>query len=358
MPHDAKSFARPLVAGLLALTLLLGSFASAQEATCGGYDKPIVFAELDWDSVQVLNNVARFVLEEGFGCATDSIPGSTVPMYRGAVRGDIDVVMEVWLDNVPDFWVPAVAAGDVLELDAVFDDAIQGFYVPRYMVEGDADRGIAATAPDLRSVADLPKYASLFRDPEQPDKGRFYNCIIGWRCEELNNVKLAAYGLTDDFTNFLPGTAIALAASMESAYLRGDAWLGYYWSPTWVLGKLDMIRLEEPPYTDACWAEIEANVETPQAATEACSYPASTAVIALGKNFKDQAPAALVAFLDAIDTPSAMINKILAHMQETDATPNEAALHFLQTEPEVWTGWLETAGLDPAVAERVTTALK
>ncbi len=358
MPHDAKSFVRPLLVGLLTVILSVSSLAAAQEAECGGYDKPIVFAELDWDSVQVLNHIARFVLEEGFGCATDSIPGSTIPMYRGAARGDIDVVMEVWLDNVPDFWGPAVAAGDVLELGPVFEDAVQGFYVPRYMVEGDAERGVTATAPDLRSVDDLPQYAQLFRDPEQPNKGRFYNCIIGWRCEEINNVKLEVYGLTDDYTNFLPGTAIALAASMESAYLRGDAWVGYYWSPTWVLGKLDMIRLEEPPYTDACWAELEANVDTPRKATESCAYPASTAVVALGKSFKDVAPEGIVAFLDAIDTPAALINKILAFMQESDATPAEAALDFLRNEQDTWTAWLADADLDPAIAERTVAALK
>jgi len=358
MHHDAKSLVRTLTAGLLALSLLLGGFATAQETDCGGYNKPVVFAELDWDSVQVLNHIARFVLEEGFGCATDSIPGSTIPMYRGAARGDIDVVMEVWLDNVPDFWVPAVEAGDVLQLDAVFDDAIQGFYVPRYMVEGDAERGIEATAPDLRSVDDLPQYASLFRDPERPDKGRFYNCIIGWRCEQINNVKLEVYGLTDSFTNFLPGTAVALATSMESAYLRGEPWVGYYWSPTWVLGKLDMIRLEEPTYTDECWDGLEANVDTPENATEACAYPASTAVIALGKSFNDEVSEDIVAFLNAIDTPSAQINKILAHMQETDSSPAEAAMHFLETEPEVWNAWFADADLDPAILERVTAALK
>ncbi len=358
MFHYLKWVSRPFIASVVGLTMLLGSFAVAQDADCGGYDKPIVFAELDWDSVQVLNQIAGFVFEEGFGCAIDSIPGSTIPMYRGASRGDIDVVMEVWLDNVPDFWPDAVAAGDVLELDPVFEDAIQGFYVPRYMVEGDAERGIEATAPDLKSVEDLPQYASLFRDPEQPNKGRFYNCIIGWRCEQINNVKLAVYGLLDDFTNFPPGTAIGLSTSMEGAYLRGEPWVGYYWSPTWVLGKLDMIRLEEPAYSDACWDNLENNVDTPENATEACAYPASTAVIALGKDFNKAAPDEIVAFLDAIDTPSALINKILAHMQDTDATPAEAARHFMETETDIWTGWLEDAGVDQAVTDRVLSALK
>jgi glycine betaine/proline transport system substrate-binding protein len=52
----------------------------------------------------------------------------------------------------------------------VFDDAAQGFYVPRYLVEGDAERGIEPLAPDLRSVSDLPRYAELFRDPSSPTR--------------------------------------------------------------------------------------------------------------------------------------------------------------------------------------------
>jgi ABC-type proline/glycine betaine transport system substrate-binding protein len=33
--------------------------------------------------------------------------------------------------------------------------AVQGWYVPRYVVEGDAKRNQAARAPDLKTVADL-----------------------------------------------------------------------------------------------------------------------------------------------------------------------------------------------------------
>jgi glycine betaine/proline transport system substrate-binding protein len=54
--------------------------------------------------------------------------------------------------------------------------------VPRYIVEGPG-----AVAPGLRSVADLPDYVALFADPEEPGKGRFYNCPAGWVCEVINS---------------------------------------------------------------------------------------------------------------------------------------------------------------------------
>jgi ABC-type proline/glycine betaine transport system substrate-binding protein len=247
---EIASKIRVLIVCLCGAFGLLAGQALAQEADCGGYGRPIILAGLDWDSVQVHNAIASHILEEGFGCGTGSIPGSTVPMQQGVVRGDIDVAMEVWTDNLPEFMPAAFESGQVIDLGINFADANQGWFVPRYVIEGDPERGIEAVAPDLRSVSDLERYADLFRDPEQPEKGRFYNCIIGWVCEEINTEKLEAYGLSKEFSNFRPGTGVALATSMESAYLRGEPWFGYYWGPTWVLGKLDMYQLEEPEYSD------------------------------------------------------------------------------------------------------------
>lgn len=330
---------RALVA-LAFVSVLMAGTAVAQE-DCGGYNRSVVFADLDWDSVQVINGVARTILEAGFGCDTDAIPGSTIPLYQGAIRGDIDVIMEIWTDNVPDFWPPAVEAGTVVELGHVFDDAIQGWYVPRYLVEGDAERGIEALAPDLRSVEDLPRYASLFRDPEQPNLGRFYNCIIGWACEVVNNVKFYAYGLDEHFTNFNPGTGVALATSMEAAYLQGEPWFGYYWAPTWVLGELDMLRLEEPAFTQACWDAIFDVVDTPEQGDVACAYPTSTAIVALGSNYKDQVSPEIREFLGSVRMGSDLINELLAYMQRTGADPSDTAAEFLRTQPEVWTAWVD-----------------
>lgn len=340
---------------LLAACLLAASpaptHAQAQPADCGGLARPIVFGDLDWESAQVANRVARLILETGFGCRTDAIPGTVVPIYQGAVRGDVDVIMEVWTDNVPELWTRAVERGVVVHAGVAFDDAVQGWFVPRYLVEGDAGRGIAAAAPGLRSVFDLPEHAALFRDPERPDKGRFYNCVIGWQCELVNTVKLHAYGLDDHFTNFRSGTGVALAAELEGAYRRGEPWVGYYWGPTWVLGELDLYMLDEPPYDPGCWEEFTALVDEPEAAERACAYPTSTAVVALGSRFKDEAPAGVRRFLDAYHGSSAMLSRALAYMHAHDAGPEEAARHLLATERETWSAWLE-----PETAARVAAA--
>lgn len=350
--RQGNRLGRIIAINLFAVILAAGSSATAQ-ADCGGYDSPIVFGGLDWDSGLFHNALARHILEEGYGCLTSSVPGSTLPLMQGAIRGDVDVIMEVWLDQVPDFWAPAVEEGTVVELGVNFPDGTQGWYVPRYVIEGDSERGIEPMAPDLESVFDLPRYAELFRDPEQPDKGRFYNGVIGWQLEVINNLKLEVYELSDDFTNFRPGTAVAMFSALEGAYLRGEPWVGYQWEPTWILGKLDMVQLEEPEYTEECWEHVLENLDTPEQAEQACAYPTSMVLVGAGGSFVEEAPTEIIEFLSNYETSANLVSAQLAYMEENGATPEEAALHFLEAEQDVWTEWV------PAdVAERLMESLR
>ncbi|MGV8790420.1 glycine betaine ABC transporter substrate-binding protein, partial [Pseudomonas aeruginosa] len=52
----------------------------------------------------------------------------------------------------------------------------------------------------------MARPAEVFRDPEEPGKGRFYHCPAGWTCELENSEMLKRYGLEETFTNFRPGT--------------------------------------------------------------------------------------------------------------------------------------------------------
>ena len=58
---------------------------------------------------------------------------------------------------------------------------------------------------------------------------------------------LKSYGLEETFTNFRPGTRPALDAAVLSSYRRGEPILFYYWSPTPLMGRADLVRLEKGP---------------------------------------------------------------------------------------------------------------
>jgi len=331
---------------LATLILATGGFLSAAAAapTCE-IDRPVMFGGLDWDSNAFHTELARVILERGYGCKTDVLPGSTLPLITGLGQGDIDVLMEVWRDNVTEPWNEALQAGTVVSLGTNFPDAVQGWYVPRYVIEGDGVRGIEPMAPGLRTVSDLRQYAPLFRDPEQPGKGRFYNCILGWSCEEQSTRKLRGYGLDRFYTNFRPGTGAALAAAIASAYERGEPVVAYYWGPTWVLGAFDLVKLEEPAYSEEAWNAFNAD----PARHPPVSFPTVEVIVGANANFAERAPE-ISAFLRAYETTGQMVSEALAYMQANrEASARDAALHFIETRPDVWRQWVA-----PEVADRVT----
>ncbi len=333
------------IAGVLALAAACAAPGVAQAAApkCE-VNRPVVFAGLDWDSNTFHNAIARFITEKGYGCKTESIPGSSIPLLNGMAHGDIDVTMEQWIGVLGESWDKAKASGNVKIIGVTFDDAVQGWFVPRYLVEGKD-----AKAPGLKSVSDLPKYKEIFRDPEEPSKGRFYNGIAGWGAEVINSRKLKAYGLEKDYTNFRPGTGAALSAAIASAYKRKKPILYYYWGPTWVLGKYDGVMLKEPAYDEATWEAL--NSDKP--VDKATAFPLMKIYTTANVKFAEQAPK-LVEFLDKFETSNDLVSKALVQMRESKAKnpARAAAIDFLKKHPDMWTTWVPED-----VAKRVKAAL-
>lgn len=290
--------------------------------------RPVTFVDWSWDSVQVHNRIAGFILRHGYGYEVDYLFADTLPGFLALQRGNAHIGMETWYENFQESWQKALDQGLVVPFGNNFPDAPQGWYVPTYLIKGDPERGIEPLAPDLRSVTDLPRYWELFRDPESPNKGRFYNAPTGWLAHSINNAKFEAYGLLDTFNPFDPGSDAALASSMMAAYQRGQPWVGYYWEPTWVMGLLDMTLLEEPEYTDECWAT-----------NYGCAYPLSTVVISANARFIKDHPD-IAEFLTAYETTLEQNNDMLAHMQQSGGSAEAAALYFLEKYRDTWHQWV------------------
>jgi glycine betaine/proline transport system substrate-binding protein len=323
-----------LVFGISFLLLPLSSYTLASS-------KKLVVADLNWDSAQVHNRIAGFIMEKGYGYKIEYTPGATITLFAGLVRGDIDINMECWVENQQEAYDKGIAAGKVIDLGSNFPDSWQGWLVPTYVIKGDTKRGIKPMAPNLKSISDMPKYWKLFKDPEDPSKGRFYSCIPGWECEKINEKKFKAYGLNKYYNIFLPGSDAALNGSMAAAYKKGNPWFGYYWAPTWVLGKLDMTPIEEPAYDKKLWGT-----------SYACAYPAVRVNIIVNTSLEKRAPE-IVKFLKNYETTQTMANKFLAYMRDNKANTQAAALWFLKNYENLWSGWV------PAdVAKKVKAAMR
>ncbi len=330
---------------LLALFLATPGLSSIQVDEAHA-NESIVFADLSWQSIRFHNRVAGFIIEEGYGYPVDYMFVDITPGLMGLERGDIDIDMELWPTYNLDWWEKAQKEGIVVNLGTNYENATQGWYVPTFVIEGDPERNIDPMAPDLKSIADLPRYWELFRDPEFPDKGRLVNGPSGWVAHGINLAKLKGYGLGRTFKSFSPGSGTALDTYVSTAYERGNPVLFYYWEPTWLLGKYDMTLLEEPPFDVKFWTPEE---------NFTCAWITAKTYIVVTGDFGRRYPD-VTRFLKNYATTIAQNQEALAFMHENEATPDETARWFLKEHPEIWKGWIPET--DSEVITEVEKALQ
>lgn len=177
-------------------------------------------------------------------------------------------------------------------------------------------------------------------DPENNEKGRFLNGPTGWPMSIKNADKLKAYGLDEYYANFYSGSAMALAVGITEAYEKGKPVLAYYWEPTPLLGKYDMIKLEEPTYDPEIWRE-----------SGACDFPACRVLKTGNTEFLKGEPE-IKAFIEAYSTSLELTSTALAKMDTDKMTHAETAKWFLREHPDLWASWV-----DDDVREKVMIAL-
>ncbi|BBB90756.1 MAG TPA: ABC transporter substrate-binding protein [Methylomusa anaerophila] len=319
----------------LATILLPGCSGSNQSKS----DTTIKFADAGWDSIKFHNAVAMFIIQHGMGYKTEEVSGTTTLTYQALKNNDIDAYMEVWSDNLATY-KDDVAKGNILELALNYGDNAQGLYVPRYVIEGDGKRNIKAVAPDLKTVEDLKKYKDIFADPESPGKGRIYGAIPGWEVDKILYNKYMSYGLDKYYTYFRPGSDAALAAAISTAYEQGQPVVSYYWEPTWLTGKYDLVKLQDTPYDPNTFKEGKGD------------FPAVPVTIAAAKNIAEKAPE-VAEFLKKYQTSSAITAQALAYMADNKASYENTAKWFLKNNENLWSNWVTSQQL-----EKVKAALK
>ncbi len=295
----------------------------------------IIFSDLNWTSAQVQDRKAQYIVEKGYGYPTDVVFGATLPLFQGLRAGDSHVTMEIWLPNQDEAWMEAQAAGEVVSIgESLGKDWQSAFVIPKYLQE---------QYPELDSVEDLKdqQYKDLFKTAETGDKARLVSCVIGWACEEVNAKQITGYGLDDHVHIINPGDGAASNADLYGAYEKQEPWLGYQWGTNDPPLLLDLVRLEEPAYSDECWFT-----------TKACAYEDATILIAVHPDVLTRAPD-VVAMLRNWDFNIDRYKTVAAWMSENEnATANEAALWWLNSNESLWSEWVT-----PEAAAAISAAL-
>ena len=317
---------------LFFIAMMVAAIAAiAAFAACGQSEEraAIVFSDLNWTSAQFQNRVAQYIVEKGYDYPTDVVFGATLPLFQGLRRGDSHVTMEIWLPNQDEAWMEAQAAGEVVPIgESLGKDWQSAFVIPAYLQE---------QYPELDSVEDLKddQYKALFATSETGGKARLVSCVIGWACEEVNAKQIEGYGLSDHAHVVNPGDGAAANADLYGAYEKKEPWLGYQWGTNDPALILDLVRLEEPAYSDECWFT-----------TKACAYEDATILIAVHPDLTVRAPD-IVEMLRAWGFNIEIYKAVAAWQNENpDASTNDAALWWLNGNVAVWSQWITDDAAD------------
>ena len=304
-----------------------------------GPKEKIIFSDLNWTSAQVQDRIAQYIVEMGYGYPTDVVFGATLPLFNGLRKGDSHVTMEIWLPNQDEAWMEAQAAGEVVSVgESLSKDWQSAFVIPAYLQE---------QYPDLDNVEDLKddKFKELFATAETGGKARLVSCVIGWSCEEVNAKQIEGYGLSDHVHVVNPGDGAAANADLYGAYEKGEPWLGYQWGTNDPPLLLDLVRLEEPPYSDECWFT-----------TKACAYEDATILIAVHPDILTRAPG-VVSMLRKWQFDIDKYKSVAKWMSENEeATANDAALWWLNGNTDAWSAWVSSEAAD-AISAALTAKM-
>ncbi|WP_226376922.1 ABC transporter substrate-binding protein [Oceanobacillus halotolerans] len=312
---------------IVMLTMLIVLSACGNTNEEGEQDK-VILAGGEWDSIIFHNNIAKIILEDGYDYDVEIITGSTAALIQGIRQDEINIFMELWTDTMKEMYEEGTEAGEIETVGLNFEAEESGFYVPTYVIEGDAERGIDPIAPDLRRVDQLNDYYELFIDPDDPEKGRFYNGPSSWAVSKVMDEKFEAYNLGENYNNFGSGSQAAMNASLEAAYEEGEPWLGYAWSPTATTAKFDLTLLEEDPYDEEIYEETMKTARPPQ-----------QVLIITNSGFPEEHPE-INDFLSEYKTTPELTEDGVAYMINNEASAEETAVWWLNENEDVWTEWV------------------
>lgn len=323
--------------------LALGGAALAQPAVaqdCGTAER-VTIAEMTWLSAATLAHVAQKIMADGYGCNAELVPGDTVPTATSMLtRSEPHVAPELWVSTVQAQWDQMQEKGNVYKASDIFADGGQdGLWVPDY---------ILTENPQLKTIEDLKDNWQIFEHAQNPGVGRFYNGPPGWASEVIITNYYKALGLQDNYELFSPGSGENLKASIARAVAQHQAFIGYYWGPSDVVGKYKLVRLgmpENDPEKFTCLTD--ANCADPQVT----GWAPSEVAVAVVADLKEKAPD-VAEFLSKMQVPNEEISTILGWGDDNGATSEELAVYFLKNYESIWSAWVPAE-----VAEKVKASL-
>lgn len=315
---------KKLATGVITAVIATSSYADQ----CG----KVTIADMNWSSATLLAYVDSFILKHGYGCDVELLPGDTMPTGTSMIeKGEPDIAPEMWVGNIREAIDKGVQEGRLRYAGRSLSDGGQeGWWVPDYLVK---------QYPDIATIEGIKAHAKLFEHIEDPELSMVMGCPAGWGCQPTNENLFKVLGMSEaGFELVDPGSGAGLAGTIAKAYERKKAWLGYYWAPTPVLGKYKMTMVDfgtgvDRDYFYNCLTQADCEPN------RGSMYPPADVFTLTTESFASESPQAY-GYISNRSVTNAVMNDVLAWMEDNQADGEVASYHFLETYESVWSEWV------------------
>ena len=134
----------------------IASVFIAGSAFAGGHDScgDLTLAEMDWASAEFMANVDKIILEEGYGCNVELVPGATMTTFASMdTKGVPDVAPELWANAVQTPLAKAESEGRLkgteIYHDTVSVGATENLMMAAVLADGKTVINNAAREPEI-----------------------------------------------------------------------------------------------------------------------------------------------------------------------------------------------------------------
>jgi glycine betaine/proline transport system substrate-binding protein len=311
---------------LTLLALLLGVLLVI--AACGGSQSgsaeqiTIKLAENPWSGSQVNVAVAKILLEDKLGYSVEVVTLDENAQWAALAGGELHASLEVWPSGHADNIALYIDEQKSVENGGLLGPVgAIGWFMPKYVLDKDAD---LATWEGFTK----PETGALFATAETGDKGQFLAGDQSWvqyDADIINNLGM-------NFEVVTAGSEEALLAALDSSYSREDPLVFYFWTPHSVFAKYDLVQVELPAYSDACYAKADAGGID-------CAYPADELFKIISANLKEEAPDADT-FLRNFSYSTQDQISMIAAVELDGKSAAEAAQAWVEANESTWSAWL------------------
>ena len=352
-PQRTTTSLRTLTSGAyfflgVAFVISLAACSSVENALSGRAERPgegttVYMGQATWETGWFQAQIYKALLEELGYEVNGPHTLFNIAFYIYAGQGDIDLWVNGWFPLHDAYFDYEQVQEQVIPVGFEIDDgALQGYLIDK----ATADRLGITNLGDLED----PEIAAIF-DVDGDGKADLTGCNEEWRCDEVIDHHLQAFGLNETVTQ-IKGSYSELMLETVARFENNEPILFYTWTPNWTVSELvigeDVMWLSVPFSTSPDSDDVNTVMDSITGCLESpCDMGFRVADIRAVANveFLTQNPSA-AALLEAVKIPLLDIslqNALMSDGENSEEDLRRHAVEWIANNRELVDQWLAVA---------------